>query len=859
MNPFKSRRKAKEGASTRDEVAVVPSLAKAFKKNKKSEQQQPPPPEEKPPQFDLANALPSTDDFRTSLLMPKLSARFSMLREADDPSSLIGKANDDSVLFPRRASRLNLFNGISSDLADIAELAHHHGAPETPKDHTEGDEDDHAGSIMDRPRPKEGNTLFAGRQKTYKIPIKTKAQQDKELEDLKSKGNDCDMKQPSTDNHVPVSEKTQHEGSESLAPNSETDIPKQEQQEDTPPHRAFTDDLGSSIPAPGNNEAHLSLPSHASFDQQAATTAGSQSRASDATTAGSSNANLPLSSPHPSVSSMSTNDEPAPREPLQDDRGVSAQTVRQNQSDSAGGAKPLEGAVSDRLDTLHRSSTSSKSTNHPHQGHIPEHPSVPRRAASNASPLNNCGTRHAKAVNNDLLASSSHPRKNPLRALSPNIVKYAADGTPLVAALNPEDRGKATALGLFNKPNGKAFDEDEYMRLQLQLYEARNTPMSQRSCSGNSSLGSADVSSIKEDTPPGSARASGGSITSSRQLSAKASKTSLEQVKPDTPELAPAPLQPRQPSAHMEASSDIETPQLSRSNTVESGMSGNASNGHDSRQHFPHGIELDAIAEAPGNDTVQEVVSHYEDNGHPPKHLGLSHLVKSQLRPESQVSIMSEAPMSPPRRTGGRDPLLGAAGANNREQWEASQGMTTEHSISNEKRKASGGTVPPRPVKIPQTSSSATNLASPLCSPTATDVSSDISQRAKQILGQANALRGANFGSNDSHDGLRGRYAREEAPAEHTESEQQSAPPRTWQEEIEMSGIKHNRKGSTRSDDTEIEREDLAQELAERRKLLEEKMRRNAVMDQSRTSSPNTGDRPGESKAASGFSSLLKS
>ena len=66
----------------------------------------------------VTNLVPSTDNFRTSLLMPGLSSRFSMLREQDDPKSLLGKASDDSVLQPRRRSRMD-FGG----LGDIAEVS----------------------------------------------------------------------------------------------------------------------------------------------------------------------------------------------------------------------------------------------------------------------------------------------------------------------------------------------------------------------------------------------------------------------------------------------------------------------------------------------------------------------------------------------------------------------------------------------------------------------------------------------------------------------------------------------------------------------------------------------------------------
>ncbi|GAB7339356.1 hypothetical protein MBLNU457_5999t1 [Dothideomycetes sp. NU457] len=107
---------------------------KAFLK-KKAPAPSPPPPSQPAPQL-LSFTLP-TDDFRTSLIMPNLSARFSMLRE-QSPDSKIGKAADDSVI----------------PLNDISEVAF-----------IRDDE-----SIMNRARPGEGNNLFGGRQKVYKIP-----------------------------------------------------------------------------------------------------------------------------------------------------------------------------------------------------------------------------------------------------------------------------------------------------------------------------------------------------------------------------------------------------------------------------------------------------------------------------------------------------------------------------------------------------------------------------------------------------------------------------------------------------------------------------------------------------------------
>ena len=125
-------------------------------------------------EFDLANALPSDDNFRTSLLMPSLSARFSMLREQDDPNTKIGKASDDSVLFPKRQSRLADFGfggGASTGLSDIAEVESIRASSQAARDSTVSDDaTNYTGSILNRGRPGEGNVLFGGRQKIYKIP-----------------------------------------------------------------------------------------------------------------------------------------------------------------------------------------------------------------------------------------------------------------------------------------------------------------------------------------------------------------------------------------------------------------------------------------------------------------------------------------------------------------------------------------------------------------------------------------------------------------------------------------------------------------------------------------------------------------
>lgn len=170
MNRFRTKKKAKEAKEEtlasrpyhETEQSSLPSF-KGFRRAKKSS-------EEPKKEIDLTAALPTNDDFRTSLLMTNLSARFSMLREQDDPSTKIGKASDDSVLLPKRQSRLADF-GFAGGLSDIAEVESIKAPAFSRMNSYVSDDADSTkgGSVMSRGKPTEGNNLFGGRQKIYKI------------------------------------------------------------------------------------------------------------------------------------------------------------------------------------------------------------------------------------------------------------------------------------------------------------------------------------------------------------------------------------------------------------------------------------------------------------------------------------------------------------------------------------------------------------------------------------------------------------------------------------------------------------------------------------------------------------------
>ncbi|KAK3682268.1 hypothetical protein B0T22DRAFT_280048 [Podospora appendiculata] len=171
MNRFRTKKKAKDDGSTGrssedSDHSAMPSF-KSFRRGKKA------PTEEPKKELDLTSALPSNDDFRTSLLMTNLSARFSMLREQDDPNTKIGKASDDSVLFPKRQSRMPDFGfGVGGGLFDIAEVESIKASAFARTGSFVSDDTDSTkgGGVLTRAKPTDGNNLFGGRQKIYKIP-----------------------------------------------------------------------------------------------------------------------------------------------------------------------------------------------------------------------------------------------------------------------------------------------------------------------------------------------------------------------------------------------------------------------------------------------------------------------------------------------------------------------------------------------------------------------------------------------------------------------------------------------------------------------------------------------------------------
>ncbi|KAE8134987.1 hypothetical protein BDV38DRAFT_285370 [Aspergillus pseudotamarii] len=460
MNRFRKTKKEK----TKEDVEAIENThnlltSKLSKRSKKDE------PEEKP-ELDLSNALPSNDDFRTSLLMPKLSARFSMLREQDDPASIIGKACDDSVLFPKRASRLNLFGHNPNLLTDIDEVSTDGSRPSFNLGRDSfasagdgyGTDDDRSQkeSIMSRARRAEGNNLFGGRQKVYKIPAKASSTASVATDAGQMGGRaiyDHDLSL-SAFQRLRLREKEERAAAEEF-------------HQDT--SAAESEDALSSISA-----KRTTFSSTASGPTANGRTSTAASSIDEQSFAGSPSQESPAPFSKPSVPAM------APERGSVKSRRLYGQGLAQsvqNQQNST--LHRLESLSRQRAGTpdmprLNRSYSRSATSLRDRIQRLPlAEPAITTRRPTSPAPPSRSPTQQLGEIN----VKQPRPQEAPqggLPPLSPP-ASEREEGAPLMAALQPEDHGKATALGLFNKPR-TPYDESQFSQRQLQMHEGRSTP-----------------------------------------------------------------------------------------------------------------------------------------------------------------------------------------------------------------------------------------------------------------------------------------------------------------------------------------------------------------------------------------------
>ena len=429
-------------------AATLPStkLSKSLKRKNKNAKET-----EAKPDFDLTTALPDRNEFRTSLLMPNLSARFSMLREQDDPNTKIGKANDDSVLFPKRQSRLNLF--AHNPLTDIAEVSSIYSSFRPPfanddrkNSISDGYLSDDGASIMGRTRPSEGNNLFGGRQKLYKIPTA-------------STKNLVDGENPVTGAKHMYQNDVQLSLFQQLRQKA-----RQEQEAEEERKRQ------SSQPTDLDDSELANTPS-TTFSRNRGTTSSTHSGPSNrrtSTAATSLASESPTTRQNTSVSrqkSFSTNDDqPSPSPKL-------------NTAGMASWRPPMPGAQK----TAHRLSQSRSvaNLNEKFGRSNSVFTSAPAHRAMSPLPIAlNAGMAGLDfGLKDDLVRSTSKAALH--RATSPTAPLHNDDEDMVAYAqtVQPNDRGKATAMGLFKKPQ-QQFDEQQFSQRQLQMHGGRSSPLS---------------------------------------------------------------------------------------------------------------------------------------------------------------------------------------------------------------------------------------------------------------------------------------------------------------------------------------------------------------------------------------------
>ncbi|KAL9098547.1 MAG: hypothetical protein Q9163_005813 [Psora crenata] len=864
MNRFRSKKKS-DGEASRDgsrrrsldvDVPAVPSFSsRTFRKKKNAV------PEPKPP-IDLSTALPPSDDFRTSLLLPKLSARFSMLKEQDDPSSLIGKANDDSVLFPKRASRLDLFQN-PPGLSDIAEVDSLPGSVRPPFAFTrmqsfgsDGYNTDD-GSVISRARPGEGNTMFGGRQKIYKIPVggagSVKNFGGQEEGEVSSSGN--------------MGGKLIYESDISMST-----FQKLREQEREYHERAAYD--AGKMMASSKERDRSGSPPYASYDynretSSSTTSAPSQSRVSTAATSVASqkssygsHENTNGASHGSTQPGSSTSDRSVAKSRRLYGQGLDRDMHEQQSSalqrlGSLQKSRPPVGGL--LINPLHQPMNAS-TLDHCYPSGDPPYTSNSSRAES---PQLSTHPSHRMAdfdpeLHDDQRAvnptDSGYGRSPPLSPpMSPDLSARNPEGA-LLASLEPNDVGKATALGAFNKPK-KQYNEQQYLRRQLQLQEGRNTPSPQpvrlysshrpsfdeqatagRSRSGSQSATPSMSGSSRhpwtEDrvvrAPLGAGASPSLRMDAERQHSPATDGSFLGDVSGRSPSSTPGGQSEGDPNLPVPSNSNLRgmtQPHSTMSVEMQRSLNVNPGSNH--------------LAE-PTNDTASEsqsfrseaTITHLQEPSFPLKEdqttmnadsptLGpigvpssLSGLVRVHLRNDSgQSSIYPEDPPRYTRKPEARESIFGHETALDRRNDKPSNGVAEQ------------------PDQL---------------------MSHPLSSAAHHILEQAKALKNQQLSDDSKHilgNDKAQRILGVEIPRGSNESQL------TWQEHMKT----HHVRGA--STETQKEREELANELAERRRIVQDKLQ-TFVEIESRSVSPAPPNRIHENspaKPSTAFGLLKKS
>lgn len=449
MNVFKKKAKAKDDSYMIPPAQPIdPTPPSKISRSLKRKQKQVVEPKV---EVDLTTVLPETNDFRTSLLMPGLSARFSMLREQDDPNTKLGKASDDSVLFPKRASRLNLF--AHNPLTEISEtesirLPYRPPFAETERSlsFSEGGSyaNDDSNNVLNRSRPTEGNNLFGARQKMYRVPTATSSNRELGTETAPmAVGKHLYQKDIASSTYQQYRAKVREESRERPL-SSETEEHENSSVVNTP-STGFSKSRGtasSTASGPSNRRtstAATSVASDSPAQRQSNMSSGFNTRI-NASDYGSEESLLKRNFSSDSRKGFpfneNVNQPPLPSSPI---------TNR---------ALPQSRSATNLMDKFGRE-------NGPFSASTP-------RALSPPPTSQNQGLA---SLDFGLKQPSHHPRKYQTGAFA----NEGNESDVYNQSLQPNDRGKATAMGLFNRPR-QQFDEQQFQQRQLQMHGGPMSP-----------------------------------------------------------------------------------------------------------------------------------------------------------------------------------------------------------------------------------------------------------------------------------------------------------------------------------------------------------------------------------------------
>ena len=828
-------------------------------------------------ELDLSTALPSSDDFRTSLLMPNLSARFSMLRDQDDPKTKIGKANDDSVLFPKRVSRLNLFGheGLS-DIAEVTSLAGSirppfaYGRSASYASTTDGygtdDDLSQGGSVMTRSKPGQGNKFFGGRQKIYKIPMGASGTA-KDVctvdgpQDLPRRG----MGKAVYDDDIAMS------AFQALRAREKEELGEQDEDNKVDHSARSSSDPRGSPPPSGYNRNRETSSSTASVPPT--------TRISTAATSITSQSASPLHGPTHVKADSPVNEVPSARQYSPSNTAPERTATKNKRLYGQGLDKQMheqQSSAVHRLESLQRQrgfvgtafptgvpqSRSATNLNDRYQRSGPLYASTHFRAASpppnsNATNLGGfvLGLNAECTEASDRLADPGFGRVPPLSPpMSPN-----ADISTFAASLEPNDVGKATASGVFNKPRLR-FNELQYAQRQLKLQEGRETPPPR---------GPSMTDSYSEHD--GRARNdSSASVQSSYDLKKPQGGLSLHDqslgVVPETSSARGEQLPiddyrhvegtflagisgseadsdyERGPSLDFPASQlgtyDIQPTAAVESTSIQGSILKDEKFGipvlelSDESQLTPINLTHTGFSHAMGNDASYMDTSAYEHDSPtlgPAIPAGLSSLIRTHLRNESNQSSVYPSSLPP-------DPTQNTEQINNDITTDS---MVTEAFLKKYDDEWNN-------LEKEMEDSTTDRVEQPAQDP--------LSQRAQQILKQAKQLMDGSAGTQQTT-ASRGHDKAQQILGGEAPRSSGGSPIATWQEQLKEH---HHARGD--SSETQKEREDFATELADRRKRVQENMK-HYVDAGSRSSSPmpgNYGQDPNSNNSTGAFGLLKK-